>query len=167
MDRDVSGGGAKPSSYSELAASIKQMEKEIPQKEYEDEIDISDLIESEMNEERHTEYKQMLDFLVREGAAHPKQQFKPAAQKQQVEVRDIEELILPKLSFTDQVAELERISEAVAQGVLDQRHMTVVVQEVYGLKSAIALQKNDNEDPALVSFRDSILDDIIKRIGGS
>ncbi len=54
---------------------------------------------------------------------------------------NFKDLVLPNLSMPDQVSELERIIESVREGVLDQEHVDVVKQEVYGLYYYIELQR--------------------------
>ncbi|MCL4403170.1 hypothetical protein M1310_00265 [Candidatus Marsarchaeota archaeon] len=54
---------------------------------------------------------------------------------------NLKDLVLPNLSLPDQVSELERIIESISEGVLDQEHLDIVKQEVYGLYYFIELQR--------------------------
>ena len=56
---------------------------------------------------------------------------------------NMKELVLPSLSMADQISELERIIEGIHESVFDQDHITIVVEEVYGLQQSIEKQEKD------------------------
>ncbi len=163
-------GNAKAQGYSELSNMITEIEKGTPPRDYEIEIDISQLIDREPERREPKSYKDVVGFLAREGITQyqKKQEYRtpqPTAIHINPNEIDIKELILPSLSLADQIAELERISEAIAQNVLDQRHISIVAREAYGLKSASASLPTDQADQSLISFRDMLLEEIIRKIG--
>jgi len=47
------------------------------------------------------------------------------------------DLVLPTLSLTDQISELERIIEGVKENIFDKEHMDIVKLEVFGLNEII------------------------------
>ncbi len=67
-----------------------------------------------------------------------------AEQKPKIKVKFNEkDLVLPKLSIADQIAELERIIEGLKEHVFDESHMEVIMQEVYGLNAYIDRTSKD------------------------
>lgn len=56
---------------------------------------------------------------------------------------NLKDLVLPGLSMADQISELERIIEGIRENVFDQDHITIVVEEVYGLQQSIGKQEKD------------------------
>jgi hypothetical protein len=169
MENEGDGVGMEAHGYAELSKSILEIEKEIPQNEYEVEIDISQLIDKELEKPEQRSYKDVLSLLAKEGVTQSSKRQEYRNKQSEIHINpgeiDTKNLILPGLSLTEQIAELERISSAIAQKVLDQRHISIVAQEAYGLKSVAALQEKDVADQALISFRDKLLDDIIRTIG--
>ena len=68
------------------------------------------------------------------------------------------DLVLPSLSLSDQIAELERIIEGVKENVFDVEHLDIVKQEVYGLSAVDErAQKERKKSSAPGSIEDSLL----------
>jgi len=83
---------------------------------------------------------------------------------------NVADLVLPTLSISDQVSELERIIEGLRENMFDQEHLAIVSQEVYGLqqeanRAAKELKKSHAElnatDQTLFSMREQRLNDAI------
>ncbi|MGC8478739.1 MAG: hypothetical protein ACP5NE_02330 [Candidatus Micrarchaeia archaeon] len=47
------------------------------------------------------------------------------------------DLVLPTLSLTDQIAELERVIEGIKEGIFDEEHLEIVKLEVFGLHDIV------------------------------
>ena len=54
---------------------------------------------------------------------------------------NIKDLVLPSLSISDQISELERIIEGLNEHVFDNEHIEIVAEEVYGLQQYINIGK--------------------------
>jgi hypothetical protein len=70
----------------------------------------------------------------------------PESKKQQPRAKvkfNEKDLVLPKLSISDQISELERIIEGLKEQVFDDNHKDIVLQEVYGLSAYI--ERNSKE----------------------
>ena len=50
---------------------------------------------------------------------------------------DVDQMVLPGLSMSDQIAELERIIEGVRENIFDAEHFEIVMEEVYSLVKAV------------------------------
>lgn len=91
--------------------------------------------------------------------------------RQKVEVKD---LILPNLSISDQISELERIIEGLKENVFDAEHIGIVTQEVYGLQQVVSQEKRkmkdkkqDSLEKSLWDLRDQRLDDAVHLLSKS
>jgi hypothetical protein len=93
-------------------------------------------------------------------------------QKHRIEVRhvNIKDLVLPSLSISDQVSELERIIEGLRASAFDQDHLSVVAEEVYGLRQEVnrlarEMKKKQAEmnplDKTLWTMREERLNDAV------
>lgn len=103
---------------------------------------------------------------------------KPKIGELKIKRINTKDLVLPGLSLSDQISELERIIEGLRQGVFDSDHLDVVRQEVLGLaqvvrsqeKSANAPQYMDQTERSLAAVRDQRISEAIpllnSRIGG-
>jgi len=83
---------------------------------------------------------------------------------------NVKDLVLPTLSISDQVSELERIIDGLRASMFDREHLAIVVQEVYGLRqeanrAARELKKSRIEpnptNQMLLSMREQRLNDAI------
>jgi hypothetical protein len=50
---------------------------------------------------------------------------------------DVERMVLPSLSMSDQIAELERIMEGIRENIFDAEHFEIVMEEVYSLVKSV------------------------------
>ncbi len=50
---------------------------------------------------------------------------------------DVEQMVLPSLSMSDQIAELERIIEGMKENIFDADHFEIVMEEVYALVKTV------------------------------
>ncbi len=50
---------------------------------------------------------------------------------------DVEQMVLPSLSMSDQIAELERIIEGTKENIFDADHFEIVMEEVYALVKTV------------------------------
>jgi hypothetical protein len=91
-------------------------------------------------------------------------------QKVKINIRriNLKELVLPSLSMADQISELERIIEGIRENAFDQEHMTIVVEEVYGLQKYLAMQDKEQKrkriepsplEQSLIALREQRLND--------
>ena len=65
---------------------------------------------------------------------------------------DVEQMVLPSLSMSDQIAELERIIEGIKENIFDADHFEIVMEEVYALvKTVDDRKKRMKKDGARVS----------------
>ncbi len=93
--------------------------------------------------------------------------------KMQIEGED--DLILPKLSASDQISELERIMEGLQQNAFDKEHMAIVKKEAYGLSKAIARERkrgiyggeSSGMEQSLILIRDQRLSEVIAILSGA
>jgi hypothetical protein len=88
-----------------------------------------------------------------------KQQPQPA---QAIELKQEKGLVLPALSLTDQVAELDKIIENLKRKSFDSYQMKIVKEEVQGLSSIISSQPQPTMQPSafeqdLIAIRKSRL----------
>lgn len=82
---------------------------------------------------------------------------------------DDDELVLPKLSVSDQISELERIVEGINQHVFDKQHLQIIKNEAYGLNRIVVNMEKGNDylsklsevDRSLASLRDQLLLEVI------
>ncbi len=89
----------------------------------------------------------------------------PARQKVKKININMGELVLPTLSVADQISELERITIAISEQVLDERHMQVIAEEAYGLKRAVETSSDvSGMDSAMRTLRDRRLSEVISKI---
>ncbi len=70
------------------------------------------------------------------------------------------DLVLPSLSLSDQIAELERIVEGVKENIFDEEHLEIVKQEVYGL-NAVAEKAERDRKRSKVQVASSVEDSLI------
>ncbi|MEM3841291.1 MAG: hypothetical protein QXN59_01180 [Candidatus Micrarchaeaceae archaeon] len=86
---------------------------------------------------------------------------------------DVDMMVLPSLSMSDQIAELERIMEGIKEGIFDAEHFEIVMEEVYALvKSVNERKKRLKKSGAKLSaieqslwlVRDKRLEEVIKAI---
>ena len=54
---------------------------------------------------------------------------------------DVEQMVLPSLSMSDQIAELERIIEGIKENIFDADHFEIVMEEVYALVKTVNERK--------------------------
>ncbi|MDE1811121.1 MAG: hypothetical protein KGH66_03705 [Candidatus Micrarchaeota archaeon] len=73
-------------------------------------------------------------------------------------------LVLPNLSVSDQLVELERIAQGLKEGVFDQDQLSVIRQEVMGLAQTVrqAAQSHDSISTA----RDQRLSEVLSMMNG-
>ncbi|MEM0148520.1 MAG: hypothetical protein QXY10_02900 [Candidatus Micrarchaeaceae archaeon] len=85
----------------------------------------------------------------------------------------LEDLVLPNLSITDQISELERIIEGLKENVFDNEHLEIIKEEIYGLADEINrnMKKMKKEkvavseyDQAALELRNQRLNDAITLI---
>ncbi|MDE1868467.1 MAG: hypothetical protein KGH60_00665 [Candidatus Micrarchaeota archaeon] len=72
---------------------------------------------------------------------------KPKISELRIKRINTKDLVLPSLSMSDQISELERIIEGLRQGVFDSEHLDVVRQEVFGLDQVIKDQERAAKGP--------------------
>ncbi|HVC58513.1 MAG TPA: hypothetical protein VND15_03510 [Candidatus Acidoferrales bacterium] len=77
---------------------------------------------------------------------------------------DTRSLVLPNLSVSDQIVELERIAQGLKENVFDQDQLSVVRQEVLGLNQ-VANEGKRQQDPLTVA-RDQRLKEIMSMFNG-
>ncbi len=70
------------------------------------------------------------------------------------------DLVLPSLSLSDQIAELERIVEGVKENIFDEEHLEIVKQEVYGL-NAVAEKAERDRKRSKAQIESSVEDSLI------
>lgn len=70
---------------------------------------------------------------------------------------DISGLVLPNLPVADQVSELERIIEALNENIFNTEQVSIVRQELEGLRQVIASRPDKGIDPAIAQLRESRL----------
>jgi hypothetical protein len=97
---------------------------------------------------------------------------KPMPTAQPVYVQPAKNLVLPTLSLTDQVVELDKITENIKQKRFDNYQMSIVKQEVEGLDSFISSQPKPASPPPgyeqdLLDLRKARLTEAITLIHGS
>ena len=56
---------------------------------------------------------------------------------------NMKDLVLPSVSMSDQISELERIIEGLKENVFDEEHLDIVIQEVYGLSQYVEKADKD------------------------
>ncbi|MCL5092521.1 MAG: hypothetical protein M1364_02570 [Candidatus Marsarchaeota archaeon] len=56
---------------------------------------------------------------------------------------NMKDLVLPSISMSDQISELERIIEGLKESVFDEEHLDIVIQEVYGLSQYVEKADKD------------------------
>lgn len=56
---------------------------------------------------------------------------------------NMKDLVLPSVSMSDQISELERIIEGLKENVFDEEHLDIVIQEIYGLSQYV--EKTDKD----------------------
>lgn len=159
------------SEYGKIVKKIKTIEEALDESDFEQNniyIDISGILENKKNEQKLTSYMDIVSYIERElENTHSKRTFFNTAERQTKTQQytdinskiknmhiNIKELVLPTLSIADQVSELERISRAINEGVLDNNHMKIVIEEVYGLK--LVLDKNDKSAKGMIGINNSI-----------
>jgi Cu/Ag efflux protein CusF len=83
----------------------------------------------------------------------------------------VKNLVLPSLSLSDQIAELQRIMEGINEGIFDKEHMEIVLEEVFGLyqvveKAKKSLKKRNVQtgslEQSLWALRDQRLNETIE-----
>lgn len=169
--------------YVQLADMIKGVEESIGTDENgETYVDVSDLLgASPAKEGKRSSYYDLVSYINNEMLQQPEakrrieliQQMRKhdVARQPGLETGKINprELVLPTLSVHDQISELERIGEAIDEGVLDDKHKNVVVAEVYGLREVIgrdepAANRGDDADRSATELRNRSLDGVIQRL---
>jgi|GEM_PF-3063081 len=78
----------------------------------------------------------------------------------------IKDLVLPSLSVSDQVSELERIIEGLKEKVFDQEHLEIVAEEIYGLQMVVESEKKTKKEvseleQSLIALRNQRLADAL------
>ncbi len=82
------------------------------------------------------------------------------------------DLVLPTLSLTDQISELERVIEGVKENIFDKEHLEIVKLEVFGLHDIVEKAERERKkkkaqaeagtiEESLVAVRNQRLDDAI------
>ena len=71
-----------------------------------------------------------------------------------------EDLVLPSLSVSDQIAELERIIEGIKEHVFDREHMEIIKKEVYGLSHRVSKMKASSTEVSSMQEPLTILRDM-------
>lgn len=178
MEEDAGQENQEGNKYKSTVEWIKEEESRIGGEETgaEVRIDMSELIGGLLEEENKPSYIDSLKLIDSEfkGAVviHPTRieaTYKEKAQEQNLKARkmdiNMEELVLPTLSLSDQISELERINMAISEKVLDKKHMQIVAEEAYGLKRTIESGSEGSEmGNAMKALRDRRLSDVISRI---
>ncbi len=69
------------------------------------------------------------------------------------------ELILPNLSATDQISELEKIIEGLKENVFDGEHLAIIKEEIYGLLDSVnkSKKKINKKEVVLTDFDKSVM----------
>ncbi|MGC8648735.1 MAG: hypothetical protein ACP5UN_00740 [Candidatus Micrarchaeia archaeon] len=84
--------------------------------------------------------------------------------KEKISIKD---LVLPSLSISDQILELERIIEGLNEKVFDSEHLEVVAEEVYGLQMVIEGEQKAKKaavselERSLIALRNQRLSDAL------
>ncbi len=70
------------------------------------------------------------------------------------------ELILPNLSPTDQISELEKIIEGLKENVFDEEHLAIIKEEIYGLLDSVnkSKKKISKKEVVLTDFDRSVME---------
>lgn len=84
----------------------------------------------------------------------------PAIKEMRSRRVNTKDLVLPSLSLSDQIAELERIVEGVKENIFDVEHLEIVKQEVYGL-NAVAERAEREEKKSGAAAAGSIKDSLL------
>lgn len=79
----------------------------------------------------------------------------PSMKKKKIKT---EALVLPNLSLTDQIAELERIIEGLNEMVFDQEHLAVITEEIRGLRQTAVDEAKAKRRDKLNSLEQSLWD---------
>lgn len=176
-DKDYEKGG-----YLQLAKMIKSIEDSINTDENgEAYVDISDLLGAAPGSpDNRPKYYDLVSYINNEISQQPdaKRRIEQVRQADKsitprppgfggVKINP-KELVLPTLSIHDQISELERIGEAIEEGVLDETHKSIVMTEVYGLRDLTyrdntAANGND-ADISAIELRNRRLEEVIKRL---
>jgi hypothetical protein len=83
--------------------------------------------------------------------------------------RIMKNAVLPNLSVSDQVSELEKIIEGIKEGVFDKAHIDIIKREVKDLNDILKIERMENpnvqEDP-MEGLRDLRLSDVMALLSG-
>ncbi len=75
-------------------------------------------------------------------------------------------LVLPGLSPSDQLSELEKIMEGIDTGAFDKEHMGIIRMEVSGLSKSLAVRKApQGADTGILALRDKKLKEVLIKLG--
>lgn len=140
------GLGGKRESYSEIIRSMGELEPSRRQKEERPREPKEHIIMSGIEQSRYSSaIPSAPSRMAKEEEAKNELsaikerlgEIKPAIRELRLKRVNTKDLILPSLSLSDQIAELERIIEGVKENIFDEEHLAIVKQEVYGLDSII------------------------------
>ncbi|MEM3227869.1 MAG: hypothetical protein QXK65_02905 [Candidatus Micrarchaeaceae archaeon] len=156
IDLDMARGqanGGKASSYSELLEFIEaaegsgrqkrgeELQRQKEQKPLQEHIVMAGLEQAKYsNPIPHGSFAAMEEEKAKEELKELKEKFGGIAPKLKELKRPrakSSDLVLPTLSLTDQISELERIIEGVKSNIFDKEHMEIVKLEVFGLDSIV------------------------------
>ncbi len=75
-------------------------------------------------------------------------------------------LVLPGLSPSDQLSELEKIVEGIDTGAFDKEHIGIIKMEVSGLSKSLAARKApQGADSGILALRDKKLKEVLIKLG--
>jgi hypothetical protein len=80
---------------------------------------------------------------------------------------NIKDLVLPSLSISDQISELERIIEGLNEKIFDSEHLEIVAEEVYGLQMVVENEQKAKKaaiselERSLIALRNQRLSDAL------
>ncbi len=79
----------------------------------------------------------------------------------QREERMFKGLVLPKLSLSDQISDLEKIKEGLEERVFDEKHLKIIKLETEGLSKLIAQGRQPNAPTDLAELRNRLLKEVL------
>ncbi|MGC9037547.1 MAG: hypothetical protein ACP5IK_02455 [Candidatus Micrarchaeia archaeon] len=88
------------------------------------------------------------------------------AVSKQKEEKKLKGLVLPTLSLSDQISDLEKIKEGLEERVFNEQQLEIIKLEANGLARLIAEGKQPNAPTDLAETRNSLLKEVIDMVGG-
>ena len=83
----------------------------------------------------------------------------------QKEEKKLKGLVLPTLSLSDQISDLEKIKEGLEERVFNEQQLDIIKLEANGLARLIAEGKQPNAPIDLAEMRNSLLKEVIDMVG--